>query len=203
MPAGTTTVVDTSTNTVLTTIADSGFRGLAVNPSGTLVYSSNGTAGKVIDAATNTVAATITFPNAGASLNGIALNPSGTRAYYTDSNNGRLYVVDTATNTVIANIPVGTAPDGVSVTPDGLMVYVANAFSGSVSVIDALTNTVIATISTGGQPLAFGNFIGGASAGPPPATTANVPIPTLSQSALFVLIALVILACSQRLRRRP
>ena len=35
-------------------------------------------------------------------------------------------VIDTATNTVIATIPVGSSPFGVAVTPDGSKVYVAN-----------------------------------------------------------------------------
>ena len=35
-------------------------------------------------------------------------------------------VIATATNTVIATIPVGVAPIGVAVTPDGSKVYVAN-----------------------------------------------------------------------------
>ncbi len=54
-------------------------------------------------------------------------------------------VIDTATNTVTATIPVGPEPYGVAVTPDGSKVYVAN-FSNSVSVIATATNTVTDTI---------------------------------------------------------
>jgi YVTN family beta-propeller protein len=50
---------------------------------------------------------------------------------------GVVSVIATAANTVIATIPVGTAPTGVAVTPDGSKVYVANGDSNRVSVIDA------------------------------------------------------------------
>ena len=68
-------------------------------------------------------------------------------------------VIDTATNTVIATVPVGIYPIGVAVTPDGTKVYVANAGSDNVSVIDTATNKVTATVSVGSYPIAFGQFI--------------------------------------------
>ncbi len=59
-------------------------------------------------------------------------------------------VIDTATNTVIATIPVGVQPAGVAVSADGSKVYVANhRQAGTVSVIDTATNTVTATIPFG------------------------------------------------------
>jgi YVTN family beta-propeller protein len=61
-------------------------------------------------------------------------------------------VVDTATNTVSATIPVGNGPVGVAVKPDGSEVYVADVVVNTVSVIDAATNTVIATIPGGNAP---------------------------------------------------
>ncbi len=61
-------------------------------------------------------------------------------------------VINTATNTVIATITVGTDPGAVAVTPDGARAYVTNSGSGSVSVINTATNTVIATITVGLGP---------------------------------------------------
>ena len=62
-------------------------------------------------------------------------------------------MIDTATNTVIATIPVGIGPRGVAVTPDGSKVYVTDSSRlGHVSVIDTATNTVIATIPVGIGP---------------------------------------------------
>jgi YVTN family beta-propeller protein len=64
-------------------------------------------------------------------------------------------VIDTATNTVVATVTVGSGPIGVAVTPDGKQVYVTNQGSGhsnTVSVIDAATNTVVATVTVGNAP---------------------------------------------------
>ena len=62
-------------------------------------------------------------------------------------------MIDTASNMVVATVPVGTFPDGVAVTPDGKHAYVANdIFPGTVSVIDTATNTVAATITVGNAP---------------------------------------------------
>ena len=57
-------------------------------------------------------------------------------------------VIDTATNTVIATVPVGAYPIALATSTDGgsPQVYVVNYQSGSVSVIDATTNTVALTI---------------------------------------------------------
>ena len=68
------------------------------------------------------------------------------------STNNTISVIDTATNTVIATVNVGTDPSGVAVTPDGKKVYVANQDSNNVSVIDTATNTVTASIPVGNGP---------------------------------------------------
>jgi hypothetical protein len=46
-------------------------------------------------------------------------------------------MIDAATNTVTATIPVGTAPDGVAVNPVADTAYVANSVDNTVSVISA------------------------------------------------------------------
>jgi YVTN family beta-propeller protein len=51
-------------------------------------------------------------------------------------------VIDSATDEVIADVPVDKGPEGVAVSPDGRTVYVANFGSTTISVIDAATNTV-------------------------------------------------------------
>jgi YVTN family beta-propeller protein len=73
-------------------------------------------------------------------------------AYVTNRDSNTVSVIDTATNTVTATIPVGGGPIGVAVTSDGSKVYVANASSNSVSVIGTATNTVIATIPVNATP---------------------------------------------------
>ena len=56
-------------------------------------------------------------------------------------------VIDVATDTVTATIPVGAGPWLVTVDPLTRTVYVANVSDDTVSVIDAATNAVTATIS--------------------------------------------------------
>ena len=73
-------------------------------------------------------------------------------AYVTDNGSNSVSVIDTATNTVMATVPVGNNPVGVAITPDGRYAYVANANSGTVSVIDMATNTVGATVAVGMVP---------------------------------------------------
>ena len=74
-------------------------------------------------------------------------------AYVANLGSNDVSVIDTATNEVIARIPVGEDPDGVAVTPDGLWVYVTNFLSDTVSVIDTGTNTVAATLAVGSGPV--------------------------------------------------
>src|ERR1700731_621419 len=86
---------------------------------------------------------------------GVAVSPTGPEAgdvYVVNAGSNTVSLIDPATNTVIATIPVGTSPDGVAVSPTGPEagdVYVVNAGSNTVSVIDPATNTVIATIPFG------------------------------------------------------
>jgi DNA-binding beta-propeller fold protein YncE len=49
-------------------------------------------------------------------------------------------VIDTASNTVTATIPVGRRPAAVAISPDGHHAYVTNTDSSSVSVIDTGNN---------------------------------------------------------------
>jgi YVTN family beta-propeller protein len=100
----------------------------------------------------------------------VAVHPAGTFVYVTNAGsfapyvkgkaNGSVSVINTATNTVVATVPVGNAPHGVAVRPAGTFLYVANFGSNSVSVIDTTTNMVTATIKVGDGPVAFGQFIG-------------------------------------------
>ena len=61
--------------------------------------------------------------------------------------------VDTATNQVVATIPVGSNPLTLALAPNGKRLYVANAVSNTISVINTRTNTVIDTIATPADPV--------------------------------------------------
>lgn len=72
-----------------------------------------------------------------------------TRAYVTNAHSNSVSVIDTATFSVEATVPVGSSPADVAVTPNGRFAYVANFFGHSVSVISAASNTVVATVPVG------------------------------------------------------
>src|SRR5437016_1101498 len=72
-------------------------------------------------------------------------------AYVTNLVSDTVSVLATATNTVVATIPVGHLPVGVAITPDGAHAYVTNVGS-TVSVIATATNTVVATVPVGTAP---------------------------------------------------
>jgi len=164
--AGSVSVIDTATNTVVGSPITVGRfpQGVAVTPDGSKVYvtnvqSPNPSVVSVIATATNTVIATI--PLGGTSI-GVAVTPDGSKAYVANVANAffNVFVIDTATNAVIGSpIPVGLSPFGVAVTPDGRKVYVANQSSNNVFVIDTASNLVLAVVSVGIGPIAFGAFI--------------------------------------------
>src|SRR5437667_3661519 len=66
-------------------------------------------------------------------------------AYITNFGSASVSVIDTATNTVVATVPVGDAPFGVAVNAAGTRAYVANAVSTNVVAIVNAANTVVAT----------------------------------------------------------
>ncbi len=94
-------------------------------------------------------------------LLGVILSNSASAApfaYITNQDDDNVSVIDVATDTVIATIPVGIGPYGVAVTPDGTQVYVENSGNhfdawgtgtSSVSVINTASNTVTATVTVG------------------------------------------------------
>src|SRR2546425_625854 len=74
-------------------------------------------------------------------------------AYVTHECDSSVSVIATATNTVVATIPIpNSLPFGVAITPDGAFAYVTNRNASSVSVIATATNTVVATIPVGLNP---------------------------------------------------
>jgi YVTN family beta-propeller protein len=71
-------------------------------------------------------------------------------AYITNYGSGTLSVIDTATDAVVATVPVGAQPFGVAIHPSGQKVYVTTQGDSSVWVVDAPTNTVRTTVAGAG-----------------------------------------------------
>ena len=112
------------------------------------VGNTSGNALNVIDPGTNQIINTLQMPESTGSFVEAA---GGSRLYVGDG----LYnvaVIDTASNAVLANIPVATGTASPALTPDGRRVYMANPWSDSVSVLDTSTNTRIASVPVGKEP---------------------------------------------------
>jgi YVTN family beta-propeller protein len=62
-------------------------------------------------------------------------------------------VIDTASNAVTAQIPVGSNPLGIAITPDGRTAYVTDFSDDTVHVIDTATQAVTTTVNVGNGPL--------------------------------------------------
>ena len=172
--AGNVSVINTSTNKVISTIpVGANPSSLVFNPSATLAYVINqGTYQNnytgsitVINTSTNKVIATIPVY---ASPSSLVFNPSGTHLYvlpnlslskvfsfnlsYVSSN---VSVINTITNKIISVIPAGLNSSSITFNPSATLAYVTkqgttnNNYMGMVDVINIKTNRVVTTIPTG------------------------------------------------------
>ena len=128
---------------------------------------------------------------------GVAITPDGTRAYVTNTGGGGgttvavvdIVATDSAYNTVVAKVGVGSAPWGIAITPDGTRAYVTNEQSKSVSVIDtsktdSAYNTVVATVGVGVNPMGVAVSIIPATGKLPPAITPGGVVPLNSSTGI-------------------
>ncbi len=78
---------------------------------------------------------------------GVAVRPGGAEVYISELLTGKLKVIETATNTITTEIPIGFGAYWVVFTPDGSTAYVSHLNPGSnIDVIDTDTQTNIGTI---------------------------------------------------------
>jgi YVTN family beta-propeller protein len=94
------------------------------------------------------VVSTISLP--GSILRSMDITPDGTRVYVANFDiPSSVFVIGTATNTILANIPmpfVNSQARAIAITPDGSRAYVADFGNDSVSVIDTTANVIFTTI---------------------------------------------------------
>lgn len=146
-------VVDTTTNSVVTTIngISTGY-GSAISPQGFL-YVGSGASGDItiIDLSSNTITGTI---NGFSIVWSCAVTPNGQYLYVGNRDQSTVSVVDLSNNTIIATIPLGApTSNGVffmRMSPDGSLLYAAG--ETGLSVISTATNTVVATPGVGSNP---------------------------------------------------
>ncbi len=102
-----------------------------------------------IDPASNEVVARV---GVGGTPYGVDAGPDGKRVYVTTAGAG-IHVIDTATNTVEAVIPVDATT--VAASPDGKIVYAVSTESGVLTAFDAETLEVLGSAHAGAMPRAI------------------------------------------------
>lgn len=121
-----------------------GFSAISDPVQAELAYITTSSGLAIADTSTNTVLTTLSAID---SPYGVALSPDGSRAYVGAYPN-LIYVVDTASRTVVAQLQA-PLPEQVVVSPDGKWVYASSETSPDLSVIDTSTNTVTRVVPTG------------------------------------------------------
>ncbi len=173
LPDSTVSVINTSTNTVSSTIpVGSRPFGITINPAGTRAYVTNSVDGtvSVINTSSKSVIDTITLYDTSANPHGIAVSPDGNKVYvanYIDhtvsvidvQNDNDVEIISSVAPITPIDVGVGAGPYGIDVKPDGTEVYVANSITGTVSAINTTTYLTVLIPSVGAGPRGFGKFV--------------------------------------------
>ncbi len=76
----------------------------------------------------------------------IAISPDGSEVWATFADAGLVAVIDTTTDTRVAQVDVPGAPSSVAITPDGALVLVTSRTANTVTVIDRARRRVVQTL---------------------------------------------------------
>ncbi|HEV8123341.1 MAG TPA: YncE family protein [Gemmatimonadales bacterium] len=142
-------VVSTSSNTVTKSIQLGPVtNGLALNPSGSLVFISSRDAGtvSVINTTNDFVVGTLVT---GGMPQRMAVSPDGTELYIANETLG-LDIWSLKTRTRITTVPMQAY--GLGMTPDGVHLYVTDPLGGNIRVVNRVTRALVTTLSVGGTP---------------------------------------------------
>jgi YVTN family beta-propeller protein len=144
-------VINTATEMVsgAFTTAGAGTDGLAVSPDGSVLYVGDAESDDVyaLNAQTGAKLATISMgPLPSNGVFALAISPNG-GTLYAQINNSSINVIDTATDTVTANIKqAGFYPIALAVSPDGKMLYAGG--NGGLLIVNTGTDTVTGQAQT-------------------------------------------------------
>ena len=148
--SNTVSVIDVATGQQIRTIpVDHHPVVVIAGPDGETVYVSDNV-GDVFafDVETDRLVATMTFSSL---VNGFVLHPDGQLLYASQVFNGTVSEINTQTNTVARNFPIGGSTlQGVAVSRDGDELYVADEGSDVLRVVDIASGAEIATVPLGG-----------------------------------------------------
>ncbi|TDR47387.1 putative repeat protein (TIGR01451 family) [Tahibacter aquaticus] len=151
--SNTISVIDTASNSVVATwpVATQPQR-LAVSPDGTRGYlTASPNTVQVIDLVSGSIVKSIVTGNL---PNAIVLDAAGTRAYVAYAGDSTVRVIDTATNTVVGSVGLGSnkAPNGIVLSPNQQTLYVTQFLANQTVEIDVATLTAGTTYSVGARP---------------------------------------------------
>ena len=82
----------------------------------------------------------------------LAFRPGGREVWTTCEASASVIVVDVASRTKVAEVPVGGQATDVAFNPDGSRAYVSNRLDDTVSVVDTATRLVVQVIPVGDEP---------------------------------------------------
>jgi YVTN family beta-propeller protein len=154
--SSTVSVIDTASNSVLTTIhLPNNYtpRELALDTKRNYIYTANVFSNtlSVIDASSNNVIDTI--QSSGSIVDGVTYDPLNDHIYAVNAGSGSISVIDGASRTVIDTIAIGPNPKQGVFDPQNGFTYIPNEGSGTISVIDGASRTVISTVSNLPNPV--------------------------------------------------
>ncbi|HEX7284884.1 MAG TPA: YncE family protein [Candidatus Angelobacter sp.] len=155
--SGTVDVLDGATNSIIATLSVSSPANsqLAVNEVTNKIYATDPFAGtlSVIDGNTDTITAVVNF---GVGIGRLAINPVTDRIYVTTNRRAvnvitgetvnTVSVVDGATNSILADLPIGQFANSIVVNPATNKIYVGGqplSNNPAVVVIDGATNSIV------------------------------------------------------------
>jgi YVTN family beta-propeller protein len=189
-------VIDTGTNTVVRTLNVQPFpTALAVSPDGTRLYvnavitPNPGYVVQVLDVATGGTIATIPL-NVPQSGSGMVISRDGTRLYVSNTalNASSISQINTATNTVMLNVQVGTTPRGLDISADGSFVYAAVQNSNALTVMQTNPAFAVAVVPVGQLPLAVRLTPNGGRAYVVNSTSNNISVVSTSGRAVVATV---------------
>ena len=154
--SSTVSVIDTASNSVLTTIhLPNNYtpRELALDTKRNYIYTANVFSNtlSVINAATNNVIDTV--QSSGSIVDGVIYDPVNDYIYAANAGSGTISVIDGATRAVIDTITVGGQPLQGVFNPGNGLTYIPNTGPGPISVIDGASRTVVATVTNVPNPV--------------------------------------------------
>ena len=145
-------VISTLTDSVVATIPV-GSEPNEIAFAGSKAYVATGGGIWVVDTLTDTITTAIDGFIDGHPVRGYFITIDQGKAYLTSWGDGRVFVIDTSSDTAVDTISVGSGANDIEIAGD--KAYVANYDDDTVSAINTVTRSVCATVAVGHLPLAI------------------------------------------------